>query len=170
MEELSLVENQEAVTGLVVLDTWLRNCDRYSPPRINIRNVFFSEEDAKKGKVRLLALDHTHCFTCGRDLTPKIAHIGQIQDRRVYGLFPEFEPYLSAANRRRYLDRLNQLTRSEVQLWTADLPDAWEVDKPTRTALEEFLLQRAGFLVSRFEECLAELGNLDGELRFEDMS
>ena len=45
-EELEIVENPEAISGLVVLDTWLRNCDRYLPPRFNFRNVFFSEEGA----------------------------------------------------------------------------------------------------------------------------
>ena len=58
-----------------MFDTWLLNCDRFSfptrnpptKPRINRNNVFLSEE-APDGKFVLKAMDHTHCFTCGKNL------------------------------------------------------------------------------------------------------
>jgi hypothetical protein len=39
------IGNPEAVSGLVVLDTWIRNCDRYRPEpqwRVNRDNVYLS--------------------------------------------------------------------------------------------------------------------------------
>jgi hypothetical protein len=41
--ELKTVHNQLDISGLVILDTWVRNCDRYAPEgaRVNRDNVFF---------------------------------------------------------------------------------------------------------------------------------
>jgi hypothetical protein len=78
-EELKAVENCDDVARLVVFDTWTLNCDRH-PPNLSERkpnydNVFLSEEGAARGRFRLVAMDHTHCFTCGRDLTKRLASI-----------------------------------------------------------------------------------------------
>ena len=71
--ELDLLENPEAISRLVVFDTWTRNCDRY-PPDLEMRkpnrdNVFLNSTSEREDRFRLIAMDHTHCFTCGRDLT-----------------------------------------------------------------------------------------------------
>lgn len=47
-EDLSQIENLDALAGLIVLDTWLRNHDRYYDngsgiPRRNERNVFLQD-------------------------------------------------------------------------------------------------------------------------------
>ena len=95
-EELKLLDNPDAISRLVVFDTWTQNPDRH-PPDLATRqphrdNVFLSGEGAMPGRFRLIAMDHTECFfTPGRrDLTGHIATIDQIRDERVYGLFPEF--------------------------------------------------------------------------------
>lgn len=59
-------------------------------------NVFLSDRDGIVGKHRLLAIDHTHCFTNGREITPRIGTIQQTKDRHVYGLFDQFRPFLTA--------------------------------------------------------------------------
>jgi hypothetical protein len=68
--ELEVVENPDAMSGLVVLDTWLLNCDRFRPEagrtRRNTRNVFLTARDASRGKLRVIAMDHTHCFVSPR--------------------------------------------------------------------------------------------------------
>lgn len=99
--QLNGLANPQDISRLVVFDTWTLNCDRYGPnkdrlqkPRINRGNVFLSEE-AAKGKLCLKAIDHTHCFTCGRPLTTRVADLDTIQDERVFGLFPEFRKYLN---------------------------------------------------------------------------
>jgi len=93
--ELKRLTNVSDISRLIVFDTWTRNCDRYCPPkkRCNRDNVFLSGE-APPGKLLLRAMDHTHCFTCGGTLTRRISRIDTIRDSVVYGLFPEFHPFL----------------------------------------------------------------------------
>ena len=93
-----------------------------------------------------------------------------MRDRKIYGLFPEFQPFITSSDLRRYLVRFEELTLAAVQGWMADLPGAWEVNEGTRVALAEFLFRRARFLSERFEECLGEMGTWDVELRFEELS
>ncbi|MBI3819491.1 MAG: hypothetical protein HY286_12420 [Planctomycetes bacterium] len=109
--ELEKTENVADLVSLIILDTWLQNPDRHprrpqrtgagAGRRPNRDNVFLTSEKAAKGHVRLIAMDFTHCITVGRDLSPKIAHIDEIQDDGVYGLFDEFTPYLKRAHERR---------------------------------------------------------------------
>ena len=56
---LQKIDNPEAVSGLVVIDTWLRNTDRYYLPsnRVNLDNVFFSRESSEDDKLSLRAMD-----------------------------------------------------------------------------------------------------------------
>jgi hypothetical protein len=90
--ELAAVVNRDDVSGLVVFDTWTRNCDRCPPQdagrRPNYDNVFLSADGTSAGQLRLVAMDHTHCFCCGRELDHHVANIDRVQDSRVYGLFP----------------------------------------------------------------------------------
>lgn len=66
-DELHLIENPEDIAKLVVFDTWTLNCDRHPPKGVvrkpNKDNVFLSGEGARPGRFRLIAMDHTHCFT-----------------------------------------------------------------------------------------------------------
>jgi pimeloyl-ACP methyl ester carboxylesterase len=56
---LDALEHPEHIPGLVVLDTWLRNPDRYlvraGRTRKNLRNVFLREGGVPRGLFRLLA-------------------------------------------------------------------------------------------------------------------
>jgi hypothetical protein len=93
--ELKLLVNPQDISRLVVFDTWVMNCDRHCPidPGTGIRrkpnrdNVFLSE-DAPDGQFLLKAIDHTHCFSCGRDWTKRLNQFDRIKDGRVFGLFP----------------------------------------------------------------------------------
>jgi HipA-like kinase len=86
--------NPEDVAILALFDTWTRNCDRYSPDlaarRPNRNNVFFSNEDVRDGFFRLIAMDHTHCFNCGRE-----ALVKQVCNRAQY-VADTFGPALAA--------------------------------------------------------------------------
>ncbi|MCI0665484.1 MAG: hypothetical protein L0220_30870, partial [Acidobacteria bacterium] len=52
---LGFVQNINDIPRLIVFDTWVRNCDRYrpagegEPERINLDNLFLSEEGAEGG-------------------------------------------------------------------------------------------------------------------------
>jgi len=90
---LRRVHNLEMIPKLVVFDTWTRNCDRHPPDttkrRPNYDNVFLSGERAPAGRFEIVAMDHTHCFTCGKSLNERIATIERIKDERVFACFPD---------------------------------------------------------------------------------
>jgi hypothetical protein len=87
--ELNALINPSDIVKMVLFDTWTRNCDRHPPDlamrKPNRNNVFFSNEALAGGQLQLIAMDHTHCFDCGRDLTRALANIDRVQDERVYG-------------------------------------------------------------------------------------
>jgi hypothetical protein len=145
--ELQMLINPDDLARLVIFDTWTLNCDRYSPEgrRINRDNVYLSEE-APPGRFRLRAMDFSHCFTCGRPLTPRIAHLDSVRNDEIYGLFPEFRPWLNHQVVRRAMDDIVRFCRADAQAVTEGLPREWDVDQNTRNALIDFLLRRAAFL------------------------
>ena len=132
-----------------MFDTWTLNCDRHSPDgqRINRNNVYLSE-DAPPGNLLLRAMDHSHCFTCGGPLSPKIADIGQVKDDRIYGLFPEFVPWLDRGIVAGSVETLRSFTIQDALQATQTIPQEWDVDGPTQEALVRFLVSRAAFLAS----------------------
>lgn len=161
-EELNRLANPEDITRLVVFDTWTLNVDRHFPDererRPNRDNVFLSTERTGSGQHLLLAMDHTHCFTRGGELSRHLARIERIREDRIYGLFPEFLPYLRRSVLASCVNDLRIFTQSAASDIIRTIPDAWQVEAPARIALVEFLYRRAGFLaeniVSLFEQNL----------------
>ena len=161
-EELELLVNPGDIGRLVLFDTWTRNCDRHPPDltarKPNRNNVFFSNEGLPDGQFRLLAMDHTHCFNCGRDLTATLAHIDHIQDERAFGLFSEFQDFVrpdrfdcGAA-----VAQLRTLDRNWVRGIVEGIPREWQVDQTGRDALVRLICERATFVADTF--CPALLG------------
>jgi len=167
-EELEAVVNPSACAGLVVLDTWIRNCDRYRPDeretRCNYRNVFLSGADAPRGKFNLVAMDHTHCLACGWELTPKISHIDNVKDARLYGHFPGFKKYVTRQAVGTYATRLGAFTPSDAQRFLGQIPNPWHVQSAVKSAVAEFLSQRAHFVAKNIHEMLADQGFLQPNL------
>jgi hypothetical protein len=159
-EELNALENPEALAGLIVLDTWLLNCDRFRPEgervKRNTRNVFLTARGAAKGKLRVVAMDHTHCFTCGRNLTPAIRGIDRVQEARPYGHFPEFSSHVTHSAVQAFAVRLAVMDRTAAVRFMAAAPPAWDIREDTRAALVEFLCDRAAFLRSRIRTMLVD--------------
>ena len=140
--------NPRDISRLVVFDTWVLNCDRFAPHgqrKPNYNNVFLSQE-APDGYFLLKAMDHTHAFTCGRDLTPRIATLDRIRDLDGYGLFPEFLPRLDQDAFNHALDDLAQLPRQFVEEIVRSVPREWDVSPDARKALTELIVQRALYL------------------------
>jgi hypothetical protein len=67
-----------------------------------------------------MAMDHTHCFTCGRELNSAIGHIDAVNDERVYGLFPNFRELISKHAVGAYCDKLAAIDRAYVAGVVAD--------------------------------------------------
>lgn len=159
-EALQALDNREAITRLVIFDTWTRNPDRHPPAGMNWRvrpdNVFLSPENASPGHFRLLAIDHTECFWASRDLRRDIANIGNIQDGRVFGLFPEFMGHISFGEVNAVAARLGTIPRALVEEIVGTIPSAWAVSDDVRTALCEFIHQRATFVSTTISRRLGE--------------
>ena len=76
LKALKRVVNREALSLLVVLDTWVRNDDRFPPVDLarqrlgswqpNYDNVFLTDEGQEGKDVRALGLDFGRAFTCGK--------------------------------------------------------------------------------------------------------
>lgn len=157
-KQLQLLANPEDLTRLVVFDTWVLNCDRYSTPLLNgmkrIRenrgNVFLSEE-APEGQLMLKAMDHTHCFTCGGEWTPRLSNLEVVRDNRLFGKFPEFESYLTRAAVARAVEDLLKIDQATVERIVQHLPNEWEVKKQAADALVDLITRRAAHVADRIE-------------------
>lgn len=147
--QLELLMNPQDIVRLVVFDTWVRNCDRHAPNRLrrpNLNNVFLSAE-APSGRLLLKAMDHTHVFTCGHSLDSRASRIDRVKDDGVYGLFPGFLAMLDRDAFHRALDDLAKLPQALVTELVQGIPSAWEVNQEARSALAEFIVRRAQYLV-----------------------
>jgi hypothetical protein len=159
--QLDKLINPQDISRLVVFDTWTLNCDRHSLPaggkigksRINRNNVFLSEE-APHGQLLLKAMDHTHCFSCGRPLSRSLRNIDNIKDPRMFGLFPEFQKYLDRGQIRQAASDLRKLDLSEVVRMTQGIPKEWEVTTETLDALRDLIVGRAAYVADSIESNL----------------
>jgi hypothetical protein len=151
-----LPRQPQDIAALVLFDTWVRNVDRYPPNpatrKPNRGNVFFSTKDLTDGQWRLLAMDHTHCFDGPGYLDAKLDHIDRVKDDQLYGLFPEFKPFirphlpaLQAA-----VAKLQTLQRQWVNTLVAGLPAEWQVDPIGRAALANLVYSRADYVAGTF--------------------
>jgi hypothetical protein len=155
--ELQRLVNPRDISRLVVFDTWVRNPDRYyvrpdGSVRQSWNNVFLSE-DAPPGKVLLRAMDHSHAFTNGREITPKNLGIDQIQDNTLYGLFPEFRLFLDRKVVQRTCKVLRTMNQELARSTTDSIPSEWDVSASGRTALAEFIVARANFVAGSIITC-----------------
>lgn len=111
---------------------------------------------ADSGKTRLIAMDHTHCFTCGRDLDDKLVHIGRVKDDRLYGLFPGFRSLVRQADVEAAIDRLRELEVEVVRPIVDTIPDEWKVDVKAKDSLVQFVVRRAEFAAETILDTIAK--------------
>jgi len=145
-QSLRDISNPEDISRLILFDTWVRNCDRYRPvpKRMNFDNVFFVKADINRPV--LTAIDHTHAFTCGREVTRAIRRIDVIQDPVQFGAFPQFSNFRSLAAEAATYARLEEMEIVEAEQLVQLVPSAWLADNETRNAWSEFITRRARFL------------------------
>lgn len=165
--ELKLLVNPQDISRLVVFDTWVLNCDRHSPidsatatrRKPNRDNVFLSEE-APTGQFVLKAMDHTHCFTCGREWTHRLNRVDTIRDERVFGLFSEFRGFLMRDAVIQAADDLKGITAEIVREMANQVPKEWEVSQVAMDALVDLIVRRAAFVAETIESHLWPQGSL----------
>lgn len=157
---LDALEHPEHIPGLVVVDTWLRNPDRYllrgGRTRKNLRNVFLREDGAPRGSFRLLAIDHTHVIRQDGELTSQSLAIDRERENLVYGLFPEFVNRIDREELEPFVERLGQLGQTnEIDDLVGRTPKQWLSDGQVRQDLPGFLKRRATHVAAHLETWLA---------------
>lgn len=167
--DLESVANPRAISGILVLDTWLQNCDRYRDhghPRKNLGNVFLSREveNRRRGKWELVAMDHTHIITCGSEMTQKINRINKMKELNLYGNFPGFRDHITTLDIRHFTGLLEQFGKDEARRILAQIPTEWLPSQGIQDALVEYLATRAGFIASNVGTMLSDAGWIDWQL------
>lgn len=158
--ELARLVNPEDIALLAAFDTWTRNCDRHPPDpakrRPNLDNVFLEKlGSGKDRRVRLIAMDHSCCFTCNSDLIARnLRKIEWIRDDGLYGLFPAFKSAIRRSHVRRAVERLAAVDADRVRAAVAAIPSDWEVAGEVREALASSLVQRAAYVANELESKL----------------
>jgi hypothetical protein len=150
-DTLRRILNPPDISRLVVLDTWIRNCDRHRPEpnlRVNRDNVFLAWATAPERGLVLKAIDHTHAFTCGRALTRRIGNLDEVRDTTVFGRFPEFESFLDPEHVRAAAARLGQMDRQLADGFLARVPVEWQVDPLVSEAWCRLVVERAAFVAA----------------------
>ncbi|MCH7592421.1 MAG: hypothetical protein IH989_06565, partial [Planctomycetes bacterium] len=104
-KELSKLTNVEMIPLLVVFDTLIRNDDRYPPVddagvvqskrKRKVDNVLLTAEGAQPKELRLIAMDFGRGLSTGKDLSPALSRAAAVKDELIYGLFPEFQPFVT---------------------------------------------------------------------------
>jgi hypothetical protein len=145
-EELHLIRNKEDLTRLIVFDTWIRNRDRYAPPRQNPSNVFLSAEQTDGRSYELVVMDHTHCFGDTTQLSKNLGFINIIQDQRIFGNFPQFQPFFEDEVCEQTLEQIQALPRTRLEQIVMSVPTEWEVNEQISSSWILFLERRAIFL------------------------
>lgn len=157
---LDALEHPEHIPGLVVVDTWLRNPDRYllraGQVRRNLRNVFLREEGVPRGSFRLLAIDHTHVIRQDGDLVTHSLRIDCERETMIYGLFPEFVNRMDREDLEPFIRRLGHLSQSnDIDELVRRTPKEWLPDGQVRQDLPGFLKRRASHVARFIDDALA---------------
>ena len=164
---LSAVENLRDFSWIVVFDTWVGNIDRHSwnvhkgqrKEWRNDRNVFLSD-DASEGKFTLKAYDHTHCQLSKIVASPSVGLEAKINDREIYGCFPEFKPFLDRNEVQKACQKLSEMNDAIARRIVASVPNEWIEDQSAQDQLIEFIKRRSQTVSSYIESTLFPQGEL----------
>jgi hypothetical protein len=165
---LAQVENQEIIPAVVVVDTWLRNLDRFcrsvdGTVRFNNPgNILLQTDGAPKGKFRLTAIDFGHSLGGPSWSARRLAEISSVQDELIYGCFPAFRPYMQRGWLDSILQRLNSSTAEDMRAVVRPIPPEWKLSAPDADAIVEFLWRRARYLAEKLNNMVWEDDRLWG--------
>lgn len=166
---LKRLMNSEAITRLVIFNTWIKNDDRYPPVddagavksdwKLNLDNVLVTREDAPKGKFRLIAMDFGRGLRREKvsDLSVKLANQDSIRNVLIYGLFPQFRKFVTEELVDISIDKLRSIESNIVEIFVDSIPNEWEVSEKIRVAIVEFICSRADFLADTIKARLSPL-------------
>jgi len=162
-EFLSKLARPDDVAKLVVFDTWIMNEDRCAPPESLLApppsrdNLMFFP--CGRRRYSLVAFDHTHCFA-EADLWEEIRNPSLIQKSGVYGLFNEFQPYITREYVLKAVRRLEQLDRLIVEQIVNAVPKAWGITSGAAEAWVDLICHRARFVSEAVPNLLLDQSEL----------
>lgn len=141
-----------AVARLVLFDTWIRNDDRCQSGESNSDNLLYTPTH-DRSLFNITPIDHSHCFVEGT-LQDDLPNEDLLTDPGIYGLFPEFIPFLDECAVDHALDRLSHLQRPFVLAAVNQTPAAWRLPRSEAQDLVDFICGRAIFLQEHFKQML----------------
>jgi hypothetical protein len=169
-KQLKKVQNPEDISRLVVFDTWVLNRDRMSALMRVTDNVLLSSEQTDAGKLRLVAIDHTHCLTDPTTISGNnsidLNNLGDATVTEVFGLFREFRRLLDRSVVQEAAKRLKSLDSKTVTRIVESIPVEWGVSKPLRERLAGFILERAERTAESVEELVSGPRQTQKQLEF----
>ncbi len=158
-EILEHLGNPEDIPSVVVIDTWLRNVDRFcvnekgQPRFCNPGNILISDEGPAEDAPRLFAIDFGWSFGGPSWTARSVCNLGDsIRDKTIYGLFPEFRSHMVTDLVRACVRKLRQIDKDLALEWLEGIPREWRMKPAERDALARFLTGRAAFLADHLEE------------------
>lgn len=149
---LANLSNPEDIAKLVVFDTWIRNTDRYDEvSEHHNSDNYLLRQIGNSAKYELIVIDHSHCFS--EDSLNDINDWEELTlDNTVFGIFPEFQPYLSKTNVEKALEKLSSLGSEHVTEILNSIPVELGLRMTTKDSLQKFICERASFLVENFAD------------------
>jgi hypothetical protein len=172
-QTLSQLVNDDDVTRLVILDTLLRNPDRFERRdpqfptliqgnrRPNYDNVMLRPAGAGEPAVELVAFDFTSAFYRTDELSRRLFTIEHLRDGHVFGLFPGFEPHLSIGVAEDFLRRLPTTVAASLPRIFREVPGEWECSRAIVEEMQRFLIDRAHWLAEGLVPSLSRFGQRD---------
>lgn len=152
---LKRLANPEHVAGLVLLDIFLRQDDRYPPLDAagnllgkgmgpNANNVLMDWSNPRQ--IGLVAIDFGRAFGGGH---PRGCHgIDQIQDDQIYGLWPAFRGLITRERLEPWLGRLRSFDNKDAAQILRGIPAQWDWNASCGESAQRFLVERARWLSS----------------------
>ncbi len=171
-ESLEPVVNPDELTTIVVVDTLLRNPDRWGPilatdsgppSRQNYGNLLLVPSGGRTSKPRAVAIDFGEALEAPRGIPPAGYGIDRDKDERIYGLFPAFRQVISQDTVRRIASGLKGLDPEPIRSIVAAVPVEWDLSDRMRDSIVTHIARRAAYLADTIESLLGPLCGWPGE-------
>lgn len=157
---VSRLQNPSDIAKLVVFDTWIRNNDRYIDGNPNSDNLIYAPIPGAR-KYSLVPIDHSHCFV-DVDFETDLPSQNLVEDDQVYGLYPEFRPFINQETVGQAVETLRGLDRGFVEECINSVPAQWGLSNRASAHLVDLICTRAAFVVDTISDRIVEEPDLPG--------
>ena len=149
---LEKLDNAHDISKLVIFDTWIRNYDRYDAEyQHQNSDNYLLKQVGNTAKYELIVIDHSHCISL-ESINDVNDWADLTKDESIYGLFPEFTPYITNEHVTSALEKLSGLDDMLVEEIVNSIPLQLGLNRSSSSSLRNFICERAEFLVTTFSE------------------